>query len=684
MYRLTLGGAELLALDSFERLREHVDLWTIAIEDGVLNERFRGLGPVTVLGQLDSSADGAGQEAVEALGAELLHWRPDLVYINAIAALPIAAAIELPPTPVLLHLHNIATSLRFGVERHSDAFRSLPYRYLAVSEVLRRELIETYGIDERRIGLVHGFVTRDIAPADDPAPSKRPFIIGGAGNPSWLKGRELWLATAAELRSILGPDVDFRFSWVGVNDSEYNSQVFRYQAGKLGVEALVDFIPITPDPWPHYQKFDVFAMTSWEDTFPLVVLEAMCLEKPVLCFAGGGGAEEAVGDTGVIVPGFSPRAMAEAIAALYRSPERRAALGKAARKRVLENFTAEIQVPKLWAEIRRCAADMTDIPSAPAYSVPTDRTTAIILPVYNGARYLAQAIRGVMAQTVANWQLVIVDDGSSDNSGEVADYFARADRRIKVVRQENRGLSVARNQGIRNADPSDYVAFIDADDVWEPHWLETLIPELEASPNALGAHGLARFIDQNGYGVRPGQMEAFERNRKAIVDGKAVDWPVGAPTTFAVEAYRNYIPVCGNLVLRKAIEDAGLFTPGLRSCEDWELWLRMTQHGEFKFVDEVVYNYRLHSDNKTRDEEFETLLRLEVRAKVVHSPGISPEHRQIAIIGYRYEERQRITRHLALARQFRRMNKLVPAFKHLRQAGLAYLRSRHGAPPRPD
>ena len=106
----------------------------------------------------------------------------------------------------------------------------------------------------------------------------------------------------------------------------------------MGLDDMVEFIPPTPKPMEHFAGFDIFAMTSWEDPCPLVVLENMGLAKPVVCFAGGGGAPEVVGDTGVIVPEFDPLAMARAIADLAADPPELARLGALARQRVLSQL----------------------------------------------------------------------------------------------------------------------------------------------------------------------------------------------------------------------------------------------------------------------------------------------------------------------------------------------------------
>jgi len=196
-------------------------------------------------------------------------------------------------------------------------------------------------IPERRLDEVN--ISQAGRPEDDT------LVIGGAGAVAWYKGTTLWLQTAAEVRRLIGPTA--RFVWVGAPEGDDGIKL-RREVHLLGLDDAVELIPSTPRPLEHFARFDIFAMTSWEDPCPLVVLENMGLGKPVVCFAGGGGAPEEVGDTGVIVPEFDPRAMARAIADLAADPRERARLGGLARQRMRANFTDRVQVPKFRREVR--------------------------------------------------------------------------------------------------------------------------------------------------------------------------------------------------------------------------------------------------------------------------------------------------------------------------------------------
>ena len=123
----------------------------------------------------------------------------------------------------------------------------------------------------------------------------------------------------------------------------------------------------------------------------------------------------------------------------------------------------------------------------------TPRTITVVIPLYNKEAIIERAIASVLAQTHADLQLIIIDDGSTDRSPEIA--AAVADPRITLVRQENAGPGAARNAGIRLAE-TDYVAFLDADDEWEPDHLATAFARLEANPGC-AAHVCGYFIGPN-------------------------------------------------------------------------------------------------------------------------------------------------------------------------------------------
>lgn len=216
---------------------------------------------------------------------------------------------------------------------------------------------------------------------------------------------------------------------------------------------------------------------------------------------------------------------------------------------------------------------------------------SIIIPVHNSERFLAASVRSVQRQTGGpGWELIVVDDGSTDATAARAHQLARSDGRVRVLQRAHGGPSAARNSGMAAADPSsEYVVFLDADDVWEGDALATLRAALETDPAAVAAHGLARFIDEGGQAF-PGQEGPICRD------------PVRERTTFALLTGMNCIPTPGLVLIRRsALVAAGPFDTTLATCEDWDFWLRLSSLGDLVYVDRVVLGYRRHGGNLSGD-----------------------------------------------------------------------------------
>ena len=123
------------------------------------------------------------------------------------------------------------------------------------------------------------------------------------------------------------------------------------------------------------------------------------------------------------------------------------------------------------------------------------KLVSVIIPIYRVEKYIAATVESVLAQTYKNFELLIVDDGSPDKSVEICQQFT--DSRIRIIRQENRGVAAARNTGIRHA-KGDYLAFLDADDIWLPEKLEKHVEHLNNSPTVGVSFCRSAFIDQAG------------------------------------------------------------------------------------------------------------------------------------------------------------------------------------------
>jgi len=203
-----------------------------------------------------------------------------------------------------------------------------------------------------------------------------------------------------------------------------------------------------------------------------------------------------------------------------------------------------------------------------------------IVPVYNGARYLGDALDSILAQTSPAGEIVVVDDGSTDDTPDVMDRYAG---RIRAVRQANAGPSAARNAGLELS-TGELIAFLDADDLWLPDKLGRQLAVLDAHPGAMLCFcGIVNFREGSG--------------------------PSGGPSEWPQSPFSP----CTVLVRRTLFADVGAFDPSLRSGEDTEWFLRvMMRKIAYKVLPDVLVRRRQHDANLTRTHppSQERLLRL--------------------------------------------------------------------------
>ena len=194
---------------------------------------------------------------------------------------------------------------------------------------------------------------------------------------------------------------------------------------------------------------------------------------------------------------------------------------------------------------------------------------SVIVAAYNEERFIASALSSVLAQTHVDFELIVVDDGSTDGTVAAVAPF-EADPRVKLISQPNKGLSAARNTGIE-AGESERVAFLDSDDLWLPDYLEKAHAALEAHPKAGFAYTDAWLLqDDNG---------RFYRNA-AMADQNPPQVPPEDP-----HAMLRLLMERGNFIFvsvtarRQALDAAGYFKPELKACEDLDEWIRILACG---------------------------------------------------------------------------------------------------------
>jgi glycosyltransferase involved in cell wall biosynthesis len=307
---------------------------------------------------------------------------------------------------------------------------------------------------------------------------------------------------------------------------------------------------------------------------------------------------------------------------------------------------------------------------------------SIVIPAYNAGMFLARTMESVRGQTIQDWELIIVDDGSTDETAAIAQAHMARDSRVRLVQQPNGGLSRARNRGFEEVSKeSEYVIFLDADDLWEASTLEVLLGALQAQQDAVAAHGLSRLIDPEDQPCAPGELESWGRHRLGVADKQLIMWPLEAPTTLAVLAYRNYIATPGQVLLRRlALEAVGVFDPATSPCEDYDMYLRLSRHGPFVYVDRVILNKRVHEHNLMHQRELIWQQTQYVRCKLLASQDLSEDQRSIANIANGYWSRQVGLERLHAARYSLAQGELRQAGQLLKLVAKSYIQRLRGIP----
>jgi glycosyltransferase involved in cell wall biosynthesis len=239
-------------------------------------------------------------------------------------------------------------------------------------------------------------------------------------------------------------------------------------------------------------------------------------------------------------------------------------------------------------------------------------TVSIIIPAHNVAPYIGETLASVMAQSFTDYEVFVVNDGSTD---ETEAKLAPFRERIIYLEQENRGVSAARNAALRVA-RGRYIALLDGDDIWMPDYLKTLVARLEGKAQIDVIYPNAIFFGSPRWEGRL-FMDAY---------------PSSEPVTFEKLLTRECVIFVSSVFRREVMEAVGGYDETLGECEDFDLWLRMAQRGcRFAFTTEPLVRYRRRSGSLSSDEVRMPRSLIKVYEKVLASPQTTLEQRELIL-----------------------------------------------------
>lgn len=209
------------------------------------------------------------------------------------------------------------------------------------------------------------------------------------------------------------------------------------------------------------------------------------------------------------------------------------------------------------------------------------------MPVHNCEKYIKETISSALNQTYSNFELIIIDDGSTDNTANIIKNFN--DPRIKYFYQKNSGVSRARNHGIYISQGK-LLAFLDADDIWYPHKLESQIKEIRKSPEIGLVYSWVQYIDVNNNLIGETKYNIDKNFYINLLLGNYID--------------NGSVP----LIKRECFDKVGKFN-NIRTGEDWDMWIRIAREYDFGFVKDYLIQYRIHPEGSSKNyKDMETRL----------------------------------------------------------------------------
>ncbi len=552
---------------------------------------------------------------------DLLAWKPDLILSNTVTNGMILAELaaltdDLPP--VVTHVHELQKSIErwssgaimAATLRHSDHF-------LAVSEPVRANLLSTHAVPEDRISVVHAFIQCRAAgyPDQNFRLSKRKklglssedFVVAGCGTTDWRKGPDLFVETA---KQVIKHCPAARFVWVGKYSDKFKCWATAARKSSLGNK--IRFVGERTDARECLAAADVFFLSSREDPFPLVALEAADAAVPIVAFAESGGMPGFIGDeAGVVVPSGDTTAAAEAILALQGDATRRRKLGDQARAKVQRLHSSERASAEILEILRNvCTKNRSRISRAAEANPPRHTNTraflgrskvrskpliTVIVPNYNHAPFLNERLESIVNQGVDDLEILLMDDCSQDASPGILEDFCRHDSRARLLinttnsgstfRQWKKGLAEARGE---------FVWIAESDDAADPGLLKSLLELHERNSGTIFCYAQSLMMDLSSRPHGPAttwtdDIDAERWNRNYVAPG--------LEELAVALSVKNTIPNVSAVLFRNRPALREVVDENMRLCADWLSYVRLCSHGEIGYCHRPLNRWRLASSN---------------------------------------------------------------------------------------
>ena len=405
-------------------------------------------------------------------------------------------------------------------------------------------------------------------------------IIIGVGYGDHRKGADIFLEVA---ETVTRKRSDIFFLWLG----NLHPEIEKLTGLNSKFEKNIILVPTQEDVSLFYAAADIYLLTSREDPFPSVVLEAMSVGLPVIGFENAGGFRDVVSeDTGILVPYLDIEKMAEAVVDLISDTEKRTVLGENGSKLIEKSFNYADYVYKLLGLLGH-----------------DYKRVSVIIPNYNYARYLKSRLSSIANQTYPIYEIIFLDDGSTDNSVKIAESYLKEELNMRIVKNEVNSGSAFKQwiKGLQMV-KGDYVWIAEADDLCEERFLEELVANMEKEKDIILTYCESKQIDENEKVLAENYLDYTndidnEKWRKDYVR-------YGEKEISDTLVIKNTIPNV-SAVLFKNINISSIPEEILdfKICGDWFFYVWLLRNGRISYVNRPLNLHRRHNRSVVKTED---------------------------------------------------------------------------------
>ena len=597
-------GAQMLSLNIVRMLKElfHYDIYLILKSGGPLENEFKKYSTVYNL-----EKDYSSQNNLEELILTLHDKGADIAICNTVVS---GNLIE------LFHKHNIQTlSLihelpgiiqQYKMEKNAEIIAQYADKIIFPSEFVKSKFATIAKLDENKCVVApQGLYLRNNFKdkKEDAKIALRKLlsiplnskIILAVGYADFRKGVDLFVQIA---KNVVKADPNTYFIWAGHRDENFIKDSV-IDIKKSGIENNIRFVGIQKDVDLFYAGADLYLMTSREDPFPSTILEAMDVEVPVIGFQDAGGFNDIVTEnTGILVPYLDVNEMTKAVISLLNDQKLRDILGKNASELIDKKYNFVDYVYRLLSLLGH-----------------EYKKVSVVIPNYNYERYLKDRFRTVIDQTYPVYEIIFLDDCSSDNSIELAkNYEKNCTIPIKIITNKANSGSVSRQwaKGISSA-RGDYIWIAEADDLCEKSFLQEVMAGFNDDKVVL-SYSQSKQIDQNGdiidndYLKYTNDIDEMKWKENYTRDGFQE-----IRDTLAV---KNTIPNVSAIVFKKYdVSEILNELVQFKIAGDWFFYVWLLQKGKISFNSKSLNWHRRHDRGVTLSENaqrhFDEIVRMQ-------------------------------------------------------------------------